>query len=299
VNLRRRLSVSLRLIQGFVSALGELLERVRWVERRKADADRCGRVGVLDRGLYRLESPASVVWRAVTQRAHELVTPDSDDRVIRAKVRLDRTDHFLQQHIACGMALAVVELFELINVDERDHKESGAVPCSVDLTLERDHSELAAQSAGERIELCIPQRLFRELAISRGRRAVCRGVVPVDRRASSFGGCAGTHIRRMVPRGFGGRARNAAVAVQSCGCEVALRGGAITRGGAEIAQVCTLITPRGVRQTLARGLRPRPGRLNPLERALDAIGTRGFIEAVDVESGMTRMLAVGDDLVSV
>jgi len=212
---------------------------------------------------------------------------------------LDRRDYCSKQRVARGMTLAVVDLLEFVHVNEREYETSGSVPRAVDLSIERDHSQSAAQRAGERIELRLLQRLFQELAIPGRGRAICRGAFAVHRSAGTFGSCAGTHARGVVPCRLGGRARKAEVAIQRCGGEVALHGGAIARVRPQIPQVRALITRHGIFQTLARGPRPGPGRLNACQRALDAISTRGLVSIAEFQRGVSGALTVGGDLVAV
>jgi hypothetical protein len=94
----------LGLVQRSVTALGELLERVFRAQLREAYADRRARPGPRERGCYRLKPAVSVLGHALSQRADELVTPDADDRVIGAQVRLDRGYHVAKQRVARGMA---------------------------------------------------------------------------------------------------------------------------------------------------------------------------------------------------
>jgi hypothetical protein len=178
----------LRFGEGCVTALRELLERVFRPERREADADRRARPGLLDRGCYRLKSTASVLGQAVPQRAEELVTPDSDDRIIGAQVRSDRADHVSQQSVTCGMAFAVVDLFEPVDVDAGEHEAPVSAPSAVDLALERDHSKLASEGAGELIDLPTSQLGSRLRAIVGGGDAICRGLLSVADRALTVAG---------------------------------------------------------------------------------------------------------------
>ena len=146
----------------------------------------------------------------------------------------DRRDDRSEQRVARGMALAVVDLLELVDVDEGEDETAGAVTSTVDLPLECEHSQSAAQRAGEWIELRLFQRLFQKLAIPGRGRAIRSGAFAVHRSAGTLGGCASTHVCGVVPRGLRGRARKAEVAIQRCGDEVALHGGAIPRVGPQI-----------------------------------------------------------------
>jgi len=62
------------------------------------------------------------------------------------------------------------------------------VPSAVDLALEHDHSKLAAEGAGEVIELRVPQLGSRLLVIVRGGSAICRSLLAVGCRALAVGG---------------------------------------------------------------------------------------------------------------
>lgn len=113
-----KLPVGLGLVQSGVATPDELLERVLGPQLTKARADRCVRMGLLERGADLLESKASLIESAVGQRADELVSSDSDDRVIGAQMGVDRVDHASQQRVACRVTAAVVDLLQPIHVEE-------------------------------------------------------------------------------------------------------------------------------------------------------------------------------------
>ncbi len=183
-----RLSGVLRFVESCITALGEMRKSVPRAQLREAHADRRSLPGLLDRRCYRLKSPASVLGHAVPQRADELVTPDSDDRIIGAQVHSDRGDHVSQQLVTCGMAFAVVDLFEPVDVDVGEHEASVSALSSVDLAVERDHSKLASEGAGELIDLRASQLASRPLAIARSADAICGGLVAVGYRLLTVAG---------------------------------------------------------------------------------------------------------------
>src|SRR5436190_11225298 len=58
----------------------------------------------------------------VRHRTYEFVTAVADDHIVGADVRAERPAEELQQGVAGQVALAVVELFEAVDVDEREHE---------------------------------------------------------------------------------------------------------------------------------------------------------------------------------
>ena len=128
------------------------------------------------------------------------------------------------------MAMAVVDLLELIDVDNSEHEASVCVPSAVDFMLERDEATLTAESAGERIELRLPKLPSCLLAVPRGGDAICRGVLTVGCRAGtcSCGPC--TRVGRMFPGGSGReRYEVTLLLVQPLGGDVPLLSGTVTR----------------------------------------------------------------------
>ena len=90
-------------------------------------------------------------------------------------MQLDRADDVAKQPVTCIMAVAVVDLFESVDVDVGEHESRVSVASAVDLALEREQSKLATQRAGELIDLRAAQLGSRLLAIVRGGEAICRG----------------------------------------------------------------------------------------------------------------------------
>ena len=205
-----------------------------------------------------MKSGASVLGHAVPERADELVTPDSDDRIIGAQVRSDRADDVSQQFVTCGMAFAVVDLFEPVDVDVGEHEASVSAPSAVDLAVERDHSKLASEGAGELVDLRASQLASRPLAIARNDDAICRGLVAVGYRALTVTGSlvsiAGPllsldlgqiAIRRRVIAVGGGLVSAKGPLVRIRLGPIASSGGAIAIGGGSRASSAGLVSPKG------------------------------------------------------
>lgn len=145
-------------------------------------------MGQLDRGAHLHETTTSLLRRGVAERADELVASDAHDRVVGAKVPLDRPDHVAEQRVAGCVALAVVDLLEPVHVDVGQHETSVPVPGAVDLAPERDRSELAAVGAGEVVVLCLIERGPSTLAVARGGSTIRPGLLTIGCRMLAIDG---------------------------------------------------------------------------------------------------------------
>jgi hypothetical protein len=186
------------------------------------------------------------------------------------------------------MPLAVVDLLEPIDVNERKHESSASMPGTVDLTFEREHAKLATERTGELIELRVHELVFGLLAIALGGSAIRGGTLTVRGPERALFGRPRTHLRRMSSctccRGC-----KAALQVQPRGGAVALLGGAVAGFGAQIAQTGVLITPLAVFDTFTRCLRSRSARFSTFERTLTTLGTRLLI----CGAGFASLAAIG------
>jgi hypothetical protein len=191
-------------------------------------------------------------------------------------VELHRSSDVSQQLVTGRMPLAVVDLLEPVDVNEREHESSASMPGAVDLTFEHDHAKLATERTGELIEPRLHELVFRLLAITLGGSAIGGGALTVGGPERALCGRARTQLRRMSPCTCC-RGRKPALQVQPRGGAVALLGGAVAGFGAQIAQTGVLITPLAVFDTFARCLRSRPARLSAFERTLTTLGPRLLI----------------------
>src|SRR5439155_3336942 len=103
------------------------------------------------------EAAAGVLEVGVGERADELVPAYPDHRVVGAQVVLYGGDDIAQQRVARGMALAVVELLESVDVHEGEYEPSVSVSSAIDLVFEGGHPEVASVGASELIELSPPE----------------------------------------------------------------------------------------------------------------------------------------------
>jgi hypothetical protein len=243
-----------------------------------------------------LESLGSFLGSAVRQCAHELVTSHSDHRVVGANVRIDRGDNISYHRVAGGMALTVVDVLELIDVDEGEHEPSVAVSSAADFMLKRDHSQSAAKRAGERVKFSMLELLSRLVTITpRGRPIPC-GLPAVNRRPGSIGARACPDRGRIISFAL---SRHTLATVEVCRVDVALLGRPITRARAEITQMGGLVTPQGSVQPLGSRQRAHPAHENALKRPLQSISPRRLIHLICIGRSTRRLLAVSNSLVSI
>ncbi|GAC1490552.1 MAG: hypothetical protein NVS1B9_11870 [Solirubrobacteraceae bacterium] len=92
---------------------------------------------------------------------------------------VNRFDHVAQQGVAGRVAMKVIDLFEPVDVDERQHKRGVAAAGSGDFPFQRDHAELAPERAGQLVELGAPQLGPRLLAIAGGGGSIVRGLLAI------------------------------------------------------------------------------------------------------------------------
>ncbi|MNE92973.1 hypothetical protein D3C80_1907610 [compost metagenome] len=57
--------------------------------------------------------------RVARQQQHELVAGQASDQILRAQMLAQPACDFAQQGVACGMAVAVVDELEAVQVDEQ------------------------------------------------------------------------------------------------------------------------------------------------------------------------------------
>jgi hypothetical protein len=170
-----------------VSSFGELLERLVGLQFGIADADRCLRLGLRQGGADPLKPIVCSRRCAVSERAHKLVSAEADERVVWAHVFLDRICDIAQQNIARGMAVLIIDLLELVDVDVSEHKKSVSASSTDDFALDDHESNPTPECPGERVELGVPQLGSHVLMVATGGRSVRDGVLTVGSRMLAIG----------------------------------------------------------------------------------------------------------------
>ena len=92
------------------------------------------------------------------QTGDELVTPVADDRVERPEVRAHHHHHADQRMVAGCMPGTIVDPFQVVDIDERDHEASVTPPGAVHLLRHRDTTFVPPIRAGEIVPLRDQQR---------------------------------------------------------------------------------------------------------------------------------------------
>jgi hypothetical protein len=188
-------------------------------------------------------------------------------------VQLHGSHDVAQQRVARGMTLAVVDLFETVDVNEGEHELSITVSRTVDLLLKRDHPQPPSKRAGERIELRESELLCGLLTVARRQSAVRRGLRSVSRRACSISTPTITYPPAIL-------ARRLWFPVSLRGGNIAQVSSPVARVGSEIAPVRGLIPTSGTIKTLRRCQGTRSTGHDPLKRALQPVSPRRLIHVI-------------------
>jgi hypothetical protein len=171
----------------------ELGQRVPIAEYGEADTDRWTRRRLQQRGADFLDPPPGGLEPGIRKPAEELVTADADDRVIGTQLSSERDDDRLQECVAGSVAVPVVELFEPVDINEREYERGTGATGAFDLVLEHHYPRIASVGAGQAIDL----RLFQ---FGAGLAAVCAGLRAVRRRALAVTRGVCTVSRRTVSK---------------------------------------------------------------------------------------------------
>jgi hypothetical protein len=126
---RSRLRASRLLGRGqrCVGAGQDVVERLACGERGKADADP-GTDGRLERAIDELEPSLDVGEVGGTEPAHKLVASVAHHRIEGAQVRPHDRDEHLEHPIARRVAVAIVDVLEVVDIDERADEAPVAAP---------------------------------------------------------------------------------------------------------------------------------------------------------------------------
>ena len=119
--LNRTAAASLRLVQGKVAALDELIELLGAVPDRDAGRERGEGRGHVDQAV---DGAERAVRSRVGEQGDELVATEASDDVAGAHRRFQPFGGLAQDPVALGVAASVVELLEGVEVeqDERDRR---------------------------------------------------------------------------------------------------------------------------------------------------------------------------------
>ncbi len=119
--------------QVCVGARDQSLETFGGFGFGQAERDRMRRIGSRKYCRDLLEPCQGFGHAEVRHRTDELVTAVADDHVVRAHVRAERLTEELQQGVTGQMALAVVDLFKAVDVDEREYERGSGPMCAFEL----------------------------------------------------------------------------------------------------------------------------------------------------------------------
>jgi hypothetical protein len=135
-----------------VRARDDLIERLVSFEGRKSDAET--RLSIAHEGNpNHLETALDIIYPNPADAAHKLVPSVAHDRIKRSQVRPHRGYERPQRLVSRGVAVAIIETFQIIEVDKSQHEAPVAPTGTIDLVLQRERAALAAERAGERIDL--------------------------------------------------------------------------------------------------------------------------------------------------
>ncbi len=150
--------------------------------------------------------------------AHELVAAEADDRVVGAEVRAHRRDQHPEHAVARGVAVAVVDALEPVDVDVGDDELAVGAPRPVDLVAQGQPPHLAPEGTGEAVEVRALQ-----LGLEAG---ALQGLVLLLERVALVGRAAAALAGRLAVDG------GPVAAVRD---RVALHGAAVPRVGDRVA----------------------------------------------------------------
>src|SRR5215210_1307699 len=128
------------------------------------------------------EALAGLLECRAGQRAHELVAADANDDVVRAQLRTDRADRALQQPVARGVPMEVVDRLQADDVDIGDDEPAGEPASAIDLVIEVGKPRAARARPGQRVGLRDQQLVHERFAVGLGLRPVAGGLLAVPGR---------------------------------------------------------------------------------------------------------------------
>ena len=204
------------LVERGVAAGDEIGQGVARPQLGHADAD-ARLVVFASQRLRDLDEALGHVDRVgARHRGDELVAAVADDRVERAQLGPDRGDDGNQERVAGAVALVIVDRLEPVDVDVGKNEPSVAAPGAIDLVLQRGIAHLAAQRAGEIVQVRVAQFDGGLLAIARRRGAIsgrgcavgCRSVAVLRGPRAHLGKA----LLRVLFRPGGGAAASSATA---------------------------------------------------------------------------------------
>ena len=123
-------------IEGTVGAFDQVVGAVVWLQLREPDGDCTGFGSGAKHGVGVCQALGDVVLAQAGDHAHELITPEADDQVVRPELGLQRPGDVVQQPVPGGVTALVVNGLELIDVDERYDQRLAAAPGPAQVTLE-------------------------------------------------------------------------------------------------------------------------------------------------------------------
>jgi hypothetical protein len=127
-----------------VGPLDQIIRRVPRLEPGEADGDGRARGSRGQHRAHGLKAPARVVDGNAWERAHELISADASDDVVRTQASSQRVGHGDKQDVAGGMTLGVVRRFEPIYVDISSYQLSIGALRAIDLAHDGGQSGAAA-----------------------------------------------------------------------------------------------------------------------------------------------------------
>jgi hypothetical protein len=135
-------------------------------------------------------------------RECELVAAETDDRLVRANVGLDRADDVAEQLVTGRMAELVVDLFEALDVHDDEYERLARSPGTGDLSAQGLLPDSAAVGPGEVVEMRGLDRGERLGALLGRAEPVEGGLPAILGGQRALGGCLGPQIRGVGEGGL-------------------------------------------------------------------------------------------------
>ncbi len=148
----RHLTAGTLCIKGPVGAFDQVVGAVVGLQLREPDGNCAGFSSGAKHGVGVCQALGYVVLAQAGDDAHELITAEADDQVVRAELGLQRPGDVAQQPVPGGVTALVVDGLELIDVDERNDQRLAAALGPAQVTLELQETGPAQVGPGELIE---------------------------------------------------------------------------------------------------------------------------------------------------